>query len=148
MVTWCQTKNNVGIGLKDHPDFYFHVISGYYRRSLNKRQLSALLAPVSEILYSDFISLCADQKAFVRIWVSVLDLTLASKFSDPNCNSVVAAELQASSKTWPFFVCRGWDAGFGGRSKAYEFQRVGSFAPVGGDGFVVSFLWCVFPLCF
>lgn len=72
--------------------------------------------------------------------MNVLDLTLASKLSDPDCNSVATAELQASSKTWPFFVCRGWDAGFGGRSKAHEFQRVGSFAPVGGDGFVVSFL--------
>lgn len=45
------------------------------------------------------------------------------------------------------FVCRGWDVGFGGRSKAREFQRVGSFAPVGGDGLVVSFLQCVFFLC-
>lgn len=59
-----------------------------------------------------------------------------------SCNSVaiLGDASQHLQKHGPFCVCGGWDGGFGGRGKAHEFQRVGSLAPVGGDGFVVSFL--------
>lgn len=59
-----------------------------------------------------------------------------------SCNSVaiLGDASQHLQKHGPFCVCGGWEGGFGGRGKAHEFQRVGSLAPVGGDGFVVSFL--------
>lgn len=71
---------------------------------------------------------------------------------DPNSNSMATAEASSTSifKNRPFFFffcVGGWDGWLGGRGKACEFRRVGSLAPVGGDGLVVvSFLQRVFPL--
>lgn len=147
-------KNKLCDGRKDQTDIYFHLIPGYSHRSLNKRQISPVVAAVRKVLFFCvfffFLFLCVR----IRKPLSGYEWVYSLWHWNPNALTltVILWPLQSYKhlqKHGPF-LCAGAGTcrGFGGRRKAHEFQRVGSFARVGGDGVVLSFLWCVFPLCF